>query len=305
MAPNVYAHVTLLQPHAQTANDRPDPPLRRRPRSRSVSPQTRLQPVAGGPGGDGARRPRRPSTVREATGRPMAYTVAVVDEGLLGLTRFQTPNPWDHFYAREALAVRTWDLYDDVLGAYGAAMERMLAIGGDEAAVAAQGRRANRFPPMVRFLGPFRLAAKAAGTHRIEIPQYVGAVRVMVVAGRGRRLRRGREVRLRAPAADAPRHAAARARPRGERRAARVGLRARAEGEGRRRSSRHDLGPARGGGRERRRRSRSRRWATRSWTSACARGRGSGWRRPPSPPRRGRRRPPRRSRSTSAARPRA
>ena len=36
---------------------------------------------------------------------------------------------------------------------------------------------------MVRFLGPFRLAAKAAGTHKIEIPQYVGAVRVMVVAG--------------------------------------------------------------------------------------------------------------------------
>jgi uncharacterized protein YfaS (alpha-2-macroglobulin family) len=114
----------------------------------------------------------------------MTYTIAVVDEGLLGLTRFQTPNPWDHFYAREALAVRTWDLYDDVLGAYGAAMERMLAIGGDEAAVAPGGRRANRFPPMVRFLGPFRLAAKAVGRHGIEIPQYVGAVRVMVVAGR-------------------------------------------------------------------------------------------------------------------------
>ncbi|HEX9185494.1 MAG TPA: alpha-2-macroglobulin family protein, partial [Vicinamibacteria bacterium] len=109
---------------------------------------------------------------------------AVVDEGLLGLTRFQTPNPWDHFYAREALAVRTWDLYDDVIGARGAAMERMLAIGGDEAGVVAQGRRANRFPPMVRFLGPFRLAAKATATHEIAIPQYVGAVRAMVVAGK-------------------------------------------------------------------------------------------------------------------------
>ena len=114
----------------------------------------------------------------------MTYTLAVVDEGLLGLTRFETPNPWNHFYAREALAVRTWDLYDDVVGAYGAAMERMLAIGGDEAGVSAKGRRANRFPPMVRFLGPFRLGAKATGTHKIEIPQYVGAVRVMVVAGR-------------------------------------------------------------------------------------------------------------------------
>jgi uncharacterized protein YfaS (alpha-2-macroglobulin family) len=182
MAPNVYAHVTLLQPHAQTANDLPIRLYGVAP-VRVVSPRMRLQPVLDVPE---VMAPEATSTVtvREATGRPMAYTLAVVDEGLLGLTRFQTPNPWDYFYAREALAVRTWDLYDDVLGAYGAAMERMLAIGGDEAGATAPGRRANRFPPMVRFLGPFRLAAGAAGTHRVEIPQYVGAVRVMVVAGK-------------------------------------------------------------------------------------------------------------------------
>ncbi|HUL75751.1 MAG TPA: MG2 domain-containing protein [Vicinamibacteria bacterium] len=182
MAPNVYVHVTLLQPHAQTANDLPIRLYGVAP-VKVVNPQTRLQPVLEVPE---VLAPESAGTitVREATGRPMAYTLAVVDEGLLSLTRFQTPNPWDHFYAREALAVRTWDLYDEVVGAYGAAMERMLAIGGDEAGVSAQGRRANRFPPMVRFLGPFRLAAKAAGTHRVEIPRYVGAVRVMVVAGR-------------------------------------------------------------------------------------------------------------------------
>ena len=182
MSPNVYAHVTLLQPHAQTANDLPIRLYGVAP-IRVVNPQTRLQPVLEVPE---VLPPETTSTiaVREATGRPMTYTIAVVDEGLLGLTRFETPNPWNHFYAREALAVRTWDVYDDVLGAYGAAMERMLAIGGDEAGVSAKGRRANRFPPMVRFLGPFRLGAKATGTHKVEIPQYVGAVRVMVVAGR-------------------------------------------------------------------------------------------------------------------------
>jgi hypothetical protein len=182
MAPNVYAHVTLLQPHAQTANDLPIRLYGVAP-VKVADPRTRLQPVLTVPD---TLPPEAASTVtvREATGRPMAYTIAVVDEGLLGLTRFRTPNPWDHFYARESLAVRTWDLYDDVLGAYGAAMERMLAIGGDEAGVSAPGRRANRFPPMVRFLGPFRLPARAVGTHKVEIPRYVGAVRVMVVAGR-------------------------------------------------------------------------------------------------------------------------
>ncbi len=182
MSPNVYAHVTLLQPHAQTANDLPIRLYGIAP-IRVVSPQTRLQPVLEVPQ---VLPPETTSTiaVREATGRPMTYTIAVVEEGLLGLTRFETPSPWSHFYAREALAVRTWDVYDDVLGAYGAAMERMLTIGGDEAGVQARGRRANRFPPMVRFLGPFRLGARATGTHKLEIPQYVGAVRVMVVAGR-------------------------------------------------------------------------------------------------------------------------
>lgn len=182
MAPNVYAHVTLLQPHAQTANDLPIRLYGIAP-VKVVNPKTRLEPVLEVPD---VLAPEASSTirVRESAGRPMTYTLAVVDEGLLGLTRFETPDPWDHFYAREALAVRSFDLYDDVLGAYGAAMERMLAIGGDEAAVAEQGKRANRFLPMVRFLGPFRLGARATATHQVEVPQYVGAVRVMAVAGR-------------------------------------------------------------------------------------------------------------------------
>ena len=49
--------------------------------------------------------------VSEKNGREMAYTLAIVDEGLLDLTRFRTPDPWQAFNAREALGVNTWDLY--------------------------------------------------------------------------------------------------------------------------------------------------------------------------------------------------
>ncbi|MCG6924429.1 MAG: hypothetical protein LJF30_03830 [Acidobacteria bacterium] len=182
MAPTVYAHVTLLQPHGQTANDLPLRLYGVTP-IEVLDPGTRLQPVVEcaevlAPESSAT------VTVREATGRPMTYTLAVVDEGLLGLTRFETPNPWDHFYAREALGVKTWDLYDQVVGAWGGVLERMLAIGGDEEGVRAEAQRANRFPPMVRFLGPFRLPAGSTGTHEVDVPQYVGSVRVMVVAGR-------------------------------------------------------------------------------------------------------------------------
>src|SRR5262249_7311861 len=130
MAPNVYAHVTLLQPHSQTGNDLP---IRMYGVAavKVVNPQTRLKPVLDCPE---VFLPESPAklTVKEASGRPMTYTVAVVDEGLLGLTRYTTPNPWDYFYAREALSVKTWDLFDHVVGVYGAAMERMLAIGGGD-----------------------------------------------------------------------------------------------------------------------------------------------------------------------------
>ena len=273
MAPNIYAHVTLLQPHAQTQNDLPIRLYGVAP-IKVVSPETRLLPVIEAPE---VLAPEASSTirVRESSGRPMTYTLALVDEGLLGLTRFQTPNPWDYFYAREALAVRTWDLYDDVVGAFGAAMERMLAIGGDEAGVSAKGRRANRFPPMVRFLGPFRLAAKATGTHQVQIPQYIGAVRLMVVAGReGAFGAADKSVFVRRPLmllATLPRVLG----PEEIGRAAGVGLRARAERQGRGALGLDHAGRSRWWPRRARPRP-SRRSATRWSTSACAPSRGSG-----------------------------
>lgn len=184
MAPNIYAHVTLLQPHLQTHNDLPIRLYGVVP-IRVQDPGTRLEPVVGAPA---EFQPDHPGTltVREKNGRPMTYTVAVVDEGLLDLTRFATPDPWEHFYRREALGVRTWDLFDLVAGAYGGTLERMLAVGGGADAGPVGQKKADRFPPLVRFLGPFELGAGRENTHRIEIPQYVGSVRVMVTAGQGR-----------------------------------------------------------------------------------------------------------------------
>jgi uncharacterized protein YfaS (alpha-2-macroglobulin family) len=184
MAPNAYVYVALLQPHDQTENDLPIrmynvlPIAVEDPQTR-LQPQVKVEPGVFRPGEKGY------ISVSEAGGKPMEYVVAVVDEGLLDLTRFPTPDPWARFYAREALGVKTWDLYDFVAGAYGSRLERILAIGGDEAgAKAPEARKGNRFPPMVRFLGPFQLGKGGKARHEISIPQYVGAVRVMVVAGK-------------------------------------------------------------------------------------------------------------------------
>ena len=180
MSPNAYVGVSVIQPHSTRDNDRPIRlygviPLE------VEDPGTVLQPEIGVPV---EWRPNSTDTIRvsEASGRPMTYTLAVVDEGLLGLTSFQTPDLHDHFYSREALGISTWDVFDEVAGAYGAELERLLALGGDEA-VDLQDEERSRFPPVVRFMGPFTLGSSQRRTHRVEIPQYIGQVRVMAVAG--------------------------------------------------------------------------------------------------------------------------
>ena len=98
----------------------------------------------------------------------MTYTLAIVDDGLLDLTNFKTPDPWNEFYAREALGIRTWDMYDDVLGASGGRYSSLFSTGGD--ACAETGRcQSQPFQTGGQIhLGPFYLAKGKQQTHTLK-----------------------------------------------------------------------------------------------------------------------------------------
>ncbi|GAA0421212.1 MG2 domain-containing protein [Cocleimonas flava] len=182
MAPNAYVHITLLQPHEGKSNDRPIRlygiiPLDVKDAESYLLPKIQAEKEW---------KPESKQTVMvsEGNGRSMNYTLAVVDEGLLGLTSFKTPNLHRHFYSKEALGIQTWDLFDHVVGAYGGKLERMLALGGgDDEETDDDDSKKRRFPPVVKYLGPFTLAQGETRKHEIELPPYLGAVRVMLVAG--------------------------------------------------------------------------------------------------------------------------
>lgn len=180
MAPNIYAHLTMIQPHGQEKNDLPIR-LYGVQSIKVVDPSTVLQPVIKMPM---ELRPEQNFSIEvtESKGKPMAYTVALVDEGLLDITNFKTPDPWTSFFAREALGVKTWDVYDDVMGAFSGKMEHLLAIGGDGELKPKEQKEANRFKPVVKFLGPFYLKAGETGKHKLQMPQYIGSVKTMVIA---------------------------------------------------------------------------------------------------------------------------
>ena len=179
MAPNVFVHVSLLQPHSQTVNDLPIRLYGIIPIS-VEDPKTHLEPVIVMPEVIKSE-DHVTISVSEKNNRSMTYTLAVVEEGLLDLTRFKTPDPWETFYAREALGVKTWDLYDYVIGAFGGDLERLLSIGGDGGLANAKKQKANRFKPVVKFFGPFELKG-GKNQHTFTMPQYIGSVRAMVVA---------------------------------------------------------------------------------------------------------------------------
>lgn len=181
MAPNIYAYVTVIQPYSQTVNDMPVRlygiiPLM------VEDPATRLYPLITAPSEIRSQQSFS-IEVSEKNKKPMVYTLAIVDEGLLDITNYGTPDPWTYFYSREALGVKTWDIYDHVLGAYGGTLERLLATGGDQALVDHSAARARRFTPVVRFLGPYSLTAGGTKTHTLSLPHYTGSVRIMAIAG--------------------------------------------------------------------------------------------------------------------------
>ncbi|MDB5133860.1 MAG: hypothetical protein JWP37_463 [Mucilaginibacter sp.] len=181
MSPNIFVNVTLLQRHSQAINDLPIRMYGAIPLTVD-NPETILKPVISLPA---KLRPETPSTITisEASGKEMTYTIAIVDEGLLDITNYKTPNPHETFYAKEALGVKTWDLFDYVIGAYGGGLERILSIGGDGTGGANKNVSVNRFKPVVKFLGPFHLDKSETQTQHFTLPQYIGSVKAMVIAG--------------------------------------------------------------------------------------------------------------------------
>jgi len=186
MLPNVYLHVTAVQPHAQTANDRPIRLYGVVPLAvEKTSTRLPIQVVA-----PAEIKPLEQFEVevKVPPDRISTVTLAVVDEGLLDLTSFETPNPWAFFFAKERLSVASFDVYGSVIGAIWGEIDRRFEIGGDEDSYRkgqAGPVKARRFPPVALFAVPVRTGASGSARFSFRMPHYMGSVRIMAVAASG------------------------------------------------------------------------------------------------------------------------
>jgi len=184
MLPNIYVTVSVLQPHDQTINDRPI-------RMFGIIPLyveddgTKLNYLISSANN---LVPNEDFTIDISTenGKQSQFTIAVVDEGLLSLTQFRTPRPWRQFYKKIGLFVNSFDVFSQVISANKGDVFQTFSIGGademdyrESQVDPVDGKK--RFKPVCMFKGPMMTDSKGKASVSFHMPNYNGAVRVMVV----------------------------------------------------------------------------------------------------------------------------
>ncbi len=121
--------------------------------------------------------------VRLDTGHPGSQVVlSAVDEGILQIVSFATPDPFKYFYRKRGMTTSTYSLFDQVLPNLG----QKLAVGGDEG----EGFKARNLNPVaakrVKSFAQFTgiLTADETGTITYHFPtkEFHGEVRLMALA---------------------------------------------------------------------------------------------------------------------------
>ena len=135
---------------------------------------------------------------------PAFATVAVVDEGVLSLTSFKSPDPLSVLFARRSLAVETFETIGWTMLHNPAGASSRTGGGDDGMADAEQGAlgkgRVQPVKPVALFSGVVAVGADGKITIPFQIPSYRGQVRVMaVVASAGRVGRAEAEVTVKDP----------------------------------------------------------------------------------------------------------
>lgn len=129
-------------------------------------------------------KPSEPFRIRYKTDRPTRIVLFAVDEGILQVAGYKTPDPLGHFFQKRALQVKTWQILDLILPEFKRFLT-MSAPGGD--AEGALGKNLNPFKrkrekPVAFWSGILDADAKEREVV-YQVPDYFnGTLRVMAVA---------------------------------------------------------------------------------------------------------------------------
>ena len=128
-------------------------------------------------------RPRREQLIEvEIDGGPresVFMTLAAVDEGILQLTKFQSPNPVEYFFGKKALGVSLHDDYGRLLNP-NLGLPAEVRSGGDQ--LGGEGLSVVPTKTVALFEGIVDVGRSGTTQIRLDIPDFNGELRLMAVA---------------------------------------------------------------------------------------------------------------------------
>ncbi|CAN5891865.1 alpha-2-macroglobulin family protein [soil metagenome] len=120
-----------------------------------------------------------PIKVGNLQGEEAFVTLAAVDEGILQLTRFRTPDPAVYFFGKRRLGLSMRDDYGRLLETAADDLGR-IRVGGDAGEIGGLDIVPTR--TVALFSGPVKLDDKGEAKIALEIPDFIGQLRLMTVA---------------------------------------------------------------------------------------------------------------------------
>lgn len=183
--PNVYVNIALLQDYNNT-NDRAlrlygSLPLKIKDSSNDIGYKIQAPEQI---------RPNEDFEVKITSDskKQSNFTLAIVDEGLLSISGYKSPNALNYFYAKSAMQLSTYDTYDLIINKTFGRVHNVLKAGGDYSgeeidfsAVRKDEQKATRFKPVVLYSAPSSTDSSGNATLKFKMPSYIGNVRVMLV----------------------------------------------------------------------------------------------------------------------------
>ena len=174
MMPNAYVSATLFRPH--TNNSSPLTVAHGYHNLKVVNSDRLMHPeiIA-----VELSRSKMTQEVKVKTKPGSFVTIAAVDEGILQVSNYKTPQPYDHFYAKRSLGVHSYDIYPYLFPEI-----RSSSTGGGDGAELAKRLnpvQSKRFNLISYWSGPLQADSKGEVNYSFNIPRFSGKLRIMAV----------------------------------------------------------------------------------------------------------------------------
>ncbi|MBK8952464.1 MAG: hypothetical protein IPM85_09425 [Chitinophagaceae bacterium] len=178
--PNAYITATLIKPHEVS-----DIPLTVahgfknvtvEEKSRKINVEVQSQKTV-------RSKTHQKVTVKAAPGSYV--TLSAVDNGVLQISDFKTPDPYDYFYQKKALQVSAFDLYPLLFAEVRAKLSSTGGDGGLEMEKRVNPMPAKRIKVVSYWSGIKKANSSGVAEFEFDVPQFSGELRLMAVSYKG------------------------------------------------------------------------------------------------------------------------